>query len=146
MRISDWSSDVCSSDLQHNRQFSDHRLQVIGELIDVPADVSEVALLVIQRQPLVKVAGRDGPGQRRDLGRHCRLAPALCRLFSQMRPPALPFAACALRSEERRVGKECVSRCRYRWSASPYNKNQDETQVYTLTRSREIETHYTSHV
>src|SRR3546814_12740312 len=26
------------------------------------------------------------------------------------------------RSEERRVGKECVSTCRYRWSPSPYKK------------------------
>src|SRR3546814_6238589 len=109
MRISDWSSDVCSSDLQHNRQFSDHRLQVIGELIDVPADVSEVALLVIQRQPLVKVAGRDGPGQRRDLGRHCRLAPALCRLFSQMRPLALLFG----RSEEHTSELQSLMRSSY---------------------------------
>src|SRR3546814_15834612 len=27
-----------------------------------------------------------------------------------------------LRSEERRVGKECVSTCRYRWSLYLYNK------------------------
>src|SRR3546814_8014463 len=26
------------------------------------------------------------------------------------------------RSEERRVGKECVSKCRYRWSPYPYKK------------------------
>src|SRR3546814_12657391 len=29
-----------------------------------------------------------------------------------------------LRSEERRVGKECVSTCRSRWSPYPYKKNQ----------------------
>src|SRR3546814_4503425 len=28
------------------------------------------------------------------------------------------------RSEERRVGKECVSTCRSRWSPYPYNKNE----------------------
>src|SRR3546814_13297695 len=31
----------------------------------------------------------------------------------------------ALRSEERRVGKECVSTCRYRWS--PYHKKKRQT-------------------
>src|SRR3546814_18015730 len=31
-------------------------------------------------------------------------------------------AAQALRSEERRVGKECVSTCRSRWSAEHYKK------------------------
>src|SRR3546814_16035486 len=30
------------------------------------------------------------------------------------------------RSEERRVGKECVSTCRSRWSPSHYKKNYDE--------------------
>src|SRR3546814_11740008 len=41
------------------------------------------------------------------------------------------------RSEERRVGKECVSTCRYRWS--PYNKKQNiqkkETARYDDNRS-----------
>src|SRR3546814_12703625 len=31
-----------------------------------------------------------------------------------------------LRSEERRVGKECVSTCRYRWS--PYHKKKNKTE------------------
>src|SRR3546814_6198919 len=31
----------------------------------------------------------------------------------------------AVRSEERRVGKECVSTCRYRWSPEPYTKTKD---------------------
>src|SRR3546814_14420936 len=30
------------------------------------------------------------------------------------------------RSEERRVGKECVSTCRSRWSPYHYNKNQQD--------------------
>src|SRR3546814_15508095 len=32
------------------------------------------------------------------------------------------------RSEERRVGKECVSTCRSRWSTYPYKKNQKTEQ------------------
>src|SRR3546814_16593876 len=31
------------------------------------------------------------------------------------------------RSEERRVGKECVSTCRSRWSPDPYKKNKQIT-------------------
>src|SRR3546814_7928764 len=67
MRISDWSSDVCSSDLVKEAKAS-------GE-------------------PFVRRAG---------IGR---------------RPPQAK--APTLRSEERRVGKECVSTCRSRWS--PYH-------------------------
>src|SRR3546814_3987055 len=67
MRISDWSSDVCSSDLLV-------RHRVDGE--------------------------RVGGGQR--VGRHDH-----------------PRRVGAPRSEERRVGKECVSTCRSRWS--PYH-------------------------
>src|SRR3546814_4788705 len=63
MRISDWSSDVCSSDLNN-----------------------------------------------RALTRATRHAPPL------RRPDCLRNAR---RSEERRVGKECVSTCRSRWS--PYH-------------------------
>src|SRR3546814_6357345 len=63
MRISDWSSDVCSSDLgRHLAQFA--------AILDV---------------------GQDD----------------------------LEFVAPKTRSEERRVGKECVSTCRSRWS--PYH-------------------------
>src|SRR3546814_16333281 len=79
MRISDWSSDVCSSDLS--------------------------------------AAGRStriGVGSGRcwrwsATGRRWRSTPT--------------------RSEERRVGKECVSTCRSRWS--PYPEKQNITRVRT---------------
>src|SRR3546814_8936864 len=79
VRISDWSSDVCSSDL--------------------PA------------APVVETF---------DEGRFAHIAGfghAQSQIFEQLeihaRFPALD------RSEERRVGKECVSTCRSRWS--PYH-------------------------
>src|SRR3546814_4678460 len=78
MRISDWSSDVCSSDLYAPGATRPHRLSL--------ADV----------------------GLRPTYRSWYRLAVAgglLC----------MPLA----RSEERRVGKECVSTCRSRWS--PYH-------------------------
>src|SRR3546814_3636145 len=78
MRISDWSSDVCSSDLREVRLD-----QQLGRLHRRPGDGAGV----------LPVAG-----QRAGAERFCR---HLCR------------------SEERRVGKECVSTCRSRWS--PYH-------------------------
>src|SRR3546814_12198591 len=34
------------------------------------------------------------------------------------------------RSEERRVGNECVSQCRYRWSPSPSKQNKNYTHLH----------------
>src|SRR3546814_5370684 len=79
MRISDWSSDVCSSDLI--------------------AREDEDAL----RAPGA-VAAPGGGSLQRDLG-------------AQRLPAGWQHAA--RRSEERRVGKECVSTFRSRWS--PYH-------------------------
>src|SRR3546814_7606822 len=80
MRISDWSSDVCSSDLVQPRH-------VLRAAADADAGVGGSA-------------GRseDGLTGRRRTRRH-------------------PVeTGCEVRSEERRVGKECVSTCRSRWS------------------------------
>src|SRR3546814_4705874 len=91
MRISDWSSDVCSSDLHCN----------LGDV--------EVTIL-------------DEADHMADLG----FLPAVRRLLKQTPPKGqrLLFSATldnaidtlVKRSEERRVGKECVSTCRSRWS------------------------------
>src|SRR3546814_3694714 len=69
MRISDWSSDVCSSDLP-------------------AADIA-------RREPAAFLGAH---GHDRDVA---------------------PQLDSGIRSEERRVGKECVSTCRSRWS--PYH-------------------------
>src|SRR3546814_13872936 len=37
----------------------------------------------------------------------------------------------AARSEERRVGNECVSTCRSRWSPDPYKRNSRKAQTKT---------------
>src|SRR3546814_3919543 len=78
MRISDWSSDVCSSDLlleDLHVTGAVHRLHSQDALLGLGDEHVLVELLPVSR--------------------------------------GLP------RSEERRVGKECVSTCRSRWS--PYN-------------------------
>src|SRR3546814_7357120 len=69
MRISDWSSDVCSSDLQAHFQASS--------------------------------------------------VPRYTALARGTRHERVGWINTTLRSEERRVGKECVSTCRSRWS--PYH-------------------------
>src|SRR3546814_4658554 len=85
MRISDWSSDVCSSDLGGRaRQWRLARL--------LPARWEDLAAAL-------RLSDR-----RR--GVRCGLCPRHCA-----RPELL-----GRRSEERRVGKECVSTCRSRWS------------------------------
>src|SRR3546814_13805794 len=106
MRISDWSSDVCSSDLlMHDPtalfRFEEHDvflpMMVLEELDAAKKGMSEVSRNVRQASrllnDLLEANGAD------------KVATGL-RL---VRP----------RSEERRVGKECVSTCRSGWS--PYH-------------------------
>src|SRR3546814_16832071 len=101
MRISDWSSDVCSSDLAK-----------IGIVDDV-----DIARLRRQQRhlqrPLDHGLGRELHGT--DKNRQAKFA-----LGDQFAGLAVIDAVGAVeRSEERRVGTECVSTCRYRWS--PYH-------------------------
>src|SRR3546814_15260710 len=96
MRISDWSSDVCSSDLIDDDDFDlTTRLSL---------DSAEQAPNV-----LFLVTTADDDGDRR----------ARLRDFCRAQVGQGEFVrggARRRRSEERRVGKECVSTCRSRWS------------------------------
>src|SRR3546814_5497237 len=89
MRISDWSSDVCSSDLGVRRP--DHR----DVAVDLGRGRAGEAFLEFLRARF-DAGGEIVPAQMADIA-----------------------GAVGLRSEERRVGKECVSTCRSRWS--PYH-------------------------
>src|SRR3546814_18040716 len=102
MRISDWSSDVCSSDLQG-----------------------------VPMENLLNLAGKNAfvTGASSGLGAH--FAKILARaganvVIAARRRESLDAVAAdiaaAVRSEERRVGKECVSTCRSRWSPYHYKK------------------------
>src|SRR3546814_11909912 len=100
MRISDWSSDVCSSDL---------------------ADASRGERLRLALQELGPLFVKFGQvlSTRRDL-LPPDIADALALLQDRVAPfpgePAESAVEAALTSEERRVGKECVSTCRSRWA------------------------------
>src|SRR3546814_10930626 len=110
MRISDWSSDVCSSDLTVNRRdgdiaatndFNDVLVNVglqlpLGINEPAPEPAAEPVQVVVPNAP----SDSDGDGVPEDKDQ--------C--------PATP-AGNQVRSEESREGQEYVSKCSYRWSA-----------------------------
>src|SRR3546814_11620999 len=108
MRISDWSSDVCSSDLK--AAVAD-RPEVAGRRPIAAAD--GVRRIVGQRQAMPLGEGRDG-GQIAALAREVHGKHGLNR--------AARLSRGAGRSEERRLGKEGVSRCGSRWC--PYHSKK----------------------
>src|SRR3546814_11062553 len=121
MRISDWSSDVCSSDLH--------------SLVALSACVASMSALMLyhglhaegsQADPLRVIQGlaqaigflcaglifvRSGDVRNMTTAANLWMAATL--------GIAIGLGHYVLRSEERRVGKECVSTCRSRWS--PYH-------------------------
>src|SRR3546814_15363964 len=114
MRISDWSSDVCSSDLLavlDRRHPADRERAAVAGAVDLVddrmPDVARAQEVGVQRVRVARL------GQRR-LRRRQRL------------PQHLPAAHS---SEERRVGQECGRTCRSRWSPSHYIKKQNYTHL-----------------
>src|SRR3546814_12726504 len=96
MRISDWSSDVCSSDLASSMNLS----IAASPTAWATTRSRQLSVLHLLRPLITDTIGHELPrastatNAREDSGLHTRIA---------------------RRSEERRVGKECVSTCRSRW-------------------------------
>src|SRR3546814_14047390 len=114
MRISDWSSDVCSSDLPATPVVV-FRLAHLGAQATLVQHLAGTGQLVAAQQ-VIELPRRMGDGA--GVG-----GIALFRLRSAARGGnkvgiAVEVAAIG-RSEERRGGKEGVSPCRSRWPASP---------------------------
>src|SRR3546814_12282332 len=111
MRISDWSPDVCSSDLDPD----------FADLDPLP------------RTDLAGLAHLHRAIHAHRAAGHQRLAGAAAVAYPRKLEQLVEFDVIAvelevdrlhadslrMRSEERRVGQECVSTCRSRWS--PYN-------------------------
>src|SRR3546814_8578297 len=93
MRISDWSSDVCSSDLFDRRQRACRRDAQHGQA---------------RWQRLYLYCPPAGASHERCCSSDRAASARLLRVRRARH-----------RSEERRVGKECVSTCRSRWA--PYH-------------------------
>src|SRR3546814_15573297 len=103
MRISDWSSDVCSSDLLGLSALNEYTIGLKPE--GAPQFDIETSRRSVTLYP----------------GNVVRLrfeAKRVISLFGQvLAEDGSPLAQARVdRSEERRVGKECVSPCSYRWS------------------------------
>src|SRR3546814_8469565 len=119
MRISDWSSDVCSSDLYrwyYNEEW------VYGEFgkVALPGGTPE------EQYAAGKARAAPFRGSVPLLGITPETIPAIERSYEALLADldehfaAHPFLfGSRPRSEERRVGKECVSTCRSRWSPYP---------------------------
>src|SRR3546814_11433842 len=102
MRISDWSSDVCSSDINCVVYWS----QSSKKRPSIDCRPSPISAAHRHTPPFHEV--------------RCR-SPQIPTFVSPLDTSS--------RSEERRVGKECVSTCRSRWS--PYHSKKKYTTYNT---------------
>src|SRR3546814_20665139 len=124
MRISDWSSDVCSSDL----------ISVIVTTVTSHTSKSGYCFgmrtharrycygVEMQRRQLAE-------GRMKRLLVGTAITGSVCMLL-------LAPGARAGRSEERRVGEECVSTCRSRWSPFHEKKKKIKTSTTSAIRQR----------
>src|SRR3546814_20261459 len=113
MRISDWSSDVCSSDLV---RLLDKLFALIeDDKIDLPLADFDLDFIISLKDWLDR--------------KH--------RLITTKQGQVIKK-----RSEERRVGKECVSTCRSRWSRYHSKKNTKIQRANSNMTINDSSTHY----
>src|SRR3546814_11264548 len=114
MRISDWSSDVCSSDLcgdaERGKRAFEAAVRLNGEICDGGHVISPESSGPIPDGAQGRARERPSPSER---------------------------------SEERRVGKECVSTCRSRWSPYHYKKNNYKELHTNSTHHTQCHLHQT---
>src|SRR3546814_15593536 len=114
MRISDWSSDVCSSDLL------EAPARTIAPIIgDVLAALGSTGAPLLTR---MSGSGATSFALYHQAAERARAAAAIRASHPDWR------------SEERRVGKECVSTCRSRWSPYHYKKKING-KIYTYNKA-----------
>src|SRR3546814_14918951 len=100
LRIIDWSSDVCSSDLMAERK--------VLPYLDVPFQHASTRVLKAMKRPAAS----------EDTLKRIRAWRSIC-----------PDLSIRSSSEERRVGKEWVSKCRSRWWPATYKKKKTQKQI-----------------
>src|SRR3546814_18437422 len=114
MRISDWSSDVCSSDLTRSRKTRANPTSrtPLGAVIPGATGIRQgtSGTQTVPSLPIIQLAA----------GTHA------------------VNATRKERSEERQVGKEGDRTCRSRWSACNYKKTRKHKAMYATLREREI--------
>src|SRR3546814_20649348 len=107
MRISDWSSDVCSSDLAVTAEQPEEIAALLASMDD---HLAHTPWRVVHTDPFTPEAfsarlALDGYAEQ----------PAVIQMVLSRQLQAVPGSD--IRSEERRVGKECVRTCRSRWTS-----------------------------
>src|SRR3546814_15465611 len=122
MRISDWSSDVCSSDLADPRD-----RQGLDAVARLQRPVAMGFQKVVEQLHIELVVLDDGHCLRHTTssehaGRPTR--PVRCPLQSRREAARDDRGNDSIRSEARSVGKEWVSTGRSRWSAYPSKKKK----------------------
>src|SRR3546814_14824936 len=113
MRISDWSSDVCSSDLLVVRDDEGKPAVGVRRLTEAISS-DKLRYFVGNFSSAVGLAELEVARQEKVL----QYAAGGSEDFTGSR-----------RSEERRVGKECVSTCRSRWSPYHSKKNKKKRTI-----------------
>src|SRR3546814_16708832 len=103
MRISDWSSDVCSSDLTLSLAAMEELLK--PDALEKFANITKSfkAFQKLQNARLESLSGGE------------EFPSASEKKYHKLREDL----TAQVRSEERRIGKECVRTCRSRWSRYP---------------------------
>src|SRR3546814_15038783 len=119
MRISDWSSDVCSSDL------------VSGDTSAAGLQRLAFTLDGLDRKPDLVIVGLGANDMLRGLSPRATRA-NLEAILTELKKRDIPTMLTGMvaaptmgtdRSEERRVGKEGVRTCKFRWPPYHYTRN-----------------------
>src|SRR3546814_18999368 len=142
MRISDWSSDVCSSDLKAGPKIARTWQGDVCRRNNRPF----FPLVCWSPRPYF-ACQRPGSRYRRETWPTMIMTTAavpigaalLAATACPIRPLAAYMAAAEAKgrsSEERRVGKECVSQCGSRWSSEHY-KNKKKTIIQTSNQKEQ---------
>src|SRR3546814_16567909 len=117
MRISDWSSDLCSADLVTGIKVIDLLAPYAkGGKIGLFGGAGVGKTVLIQELINNIAQGHGGTSVFAGVGERTREGNDLYHEFIDAGVIAKDADGNAIRSEERRVGKECVSTWRSRWS------------------------------
>src|SRR3546814_17387131 len=106
LRISDWSSDVCSSDL----------IYAIGDCAEYQRGLAAYVTPIMAAARAIAPSALGTPTEIRFPTLSVQVKTTACPVVLLPAPQGVKGSWDKIeRSEERRVGQECVSTCRSRW-------------------------------
>src|SRR3546814_11344001 len=150
MRISDWSSDVCSSDLAYRKALAldpgyGQAWWGLASLGTIRLQIDDVEAirdsLVVPTDDLNRLLLHFALGRALGNGRCYDESFRPYAAANELRSKLIPYEPSHVvemvrgarsRSATPRGGKWCVSTCRSRWYPSPYTKNTNDTVSHIL--------------